>query len=229
MALPQKTALTNSNKPLLFFLLIFIATSTIAYLLNPTIYNTILGDINPMIFFTASSVVAYLSLIYIDKFEWHFIDRQFTINRSLYYISISMLLGLMPVLIDIWQPFPRDINVLFPDSIIFYPTIGVAAEIIFHLIPLVILILIFKNRLAKLSWVFIIIPAAVEPTFQIMSGNTLDMLSLKDMLIFLEILIFSIVQMRTFMKFGFIAMYICRLGFYLTWHFVWGELRLELL
>lgn len=54
-------------------------------------------------------------------------------------------------------------------------------------------------------------------------------LVLRDGLVSLEVFVFGVVQMRMFLKYGFFAMYVCRIGFYLSWHLLWGSRRLEIL
>ncbi|WP_159437141.1 hypothetical protein [Halanaerobium kushneri] len=135
----------------------------------------------------------------------------------------------MPVLIDLFITFPKDINILFPESILFYPTIGVLAEIIFHLLPTTLLLFIFGFKIRNHPMLIIIIIAAVEPFFQVFIGTGSSNIVLRDVLVFLEVFIFSVIQMRVFFKYGFLAMYICRIGFYLTWHFLWGTIRLGII
>ena len=62
-------------------------------------------------------------------------------------------------------------NVPFPESLLFYPVIGFMAEIVFHVLPLSLLLMalptIFKNiRLGTTVWISILIVALLEPTFQ---------------------------------------------------------------
>lgn len=220
---------TKFNLPLLLFLLISIGTSVTCSLIDPYFYSKILGDQNSIIIFITSGIAAYLSIIYINRYDLHFISNAFSKRKLLFYFSISILLGFMPVLIDTWHSFPKDINVLFPESVLFYPTIGVLAEILFHLLPATLLLVIFRSKIRNHPWIIIVSVAAVEPVFQVIFGIGPNGIELRDVLVFLEIFIFGIVQMHAFMKYGFFTMYICRIGFYLTWHFFWGTIRLGIM
>ena len=219
----------RSTRPLFLFLTVGVIISMVCSWIDPSFYSKILGNLNPMIVFPASGAAGYLSLVYLQRFGLYFISSSITGRKLLFYFSISIILGGMPVLIDIWQNFPKDIHVLFPESLLFYPTIGLLAEIIFHLLPTTLLHAIFRSKIKNHSWMLILLVAAVEPFFQVVIGTETNQIVLRDVLVFLEVFIFGIVQMKAFLKYGFLAMFICRMGFYLTWHFIWGTMRLEII
>ena len=158
---------TKSNLPLLLFLLISIGTSVTCSLIDPSFYSKILGDQKSIIIFITSGIAAYLSFTFINRYNLHFISSAFSKRKLLFYFSISILLGFMPALIDTWHSFPRDINVLFPESVLIYPTIGVLAEILFHLLPATLLLVIFGSKIRNRAWIIIISVAAVESVFQV--------------------------------------------------------------
>ena len=45
----------------------------------------------------------------------------------------------------------------------------------------------------------------------------------------LHLFVFGMIQLSLFKRYGFVAMYTCRLAYYAVWHIIWGYLRLQLL
>lgn len=220
-----KSDKSESNLPLFFFLFVAVSLSVLCSVIDPGFYAKILGELNPVPVFVVSGFVAYYAQKYLRRYGIIF-GANATIKTIVMCFFVSVLLGLMPVIIDLAAPFPRDINILYPKSFLFYPTIGVLAEILFHLIPATLLFLIFTSKLQKHPAVLILIIASVEPVFQVIFGAGPDGLSIRDFFLFLEVYVFGLFQVYVFIKYGFLCMYLSRLGFYLTWHFILGTLRL---
>jgi hypothetical protein len=216
----------HEDRLLFTFLVVTVGISVACVAYDPAFYRKILGRLNPILLFPVAAVAAYGAFRYLRKFDLYFVDEALTLQRLLGCLLLGGALGSMPVLIDLWQRFPEDINVLFPRSVLFYPTIGVLAEIVFHLLPATLLLVLFRASIRKHPWVLVVLVAAVEPVFQVAFGLEANGLTLRDGLVFLEVFAFGLVQLRVFLKYGFFAMYVCRIGFYLTWHFWWGSMRL---
>ena len=143
----------GNTRPQFIFLTILIIISIICSWIDPAFYSKLLGKLNPIIIFSVSGAAAFLSLTYLERFGLYFISRSTTVRKLLIYFSISIILGCIPVLIDIWKNFPKDINVLFPQSLLYYPTIGLLADIIFHLLPTTLLLAIFRFGIKKHPWI----------------------------------------------------------------------------
>lgn len=122
--------------------------------------------------------------------------------------------------------FSDSINILFPYSIIFYPFIGIVAEILFHIIPIYLLLKFSDSKNIKSSFIFIV--ALIEPLFQIIFflGNNPFIFTIY---LGLHIFFFNIIQLVTYKRNGFWAMYGLRLMYYLFWHILWGYYRLQIL
>jgi len=127
--------------------------------------------------------------------------------------------------------FPEDTNILFPESLLFYPAIAFLVEIVFHVLPtailLVFLMAIFKTvDQEKLILICIFLVALIEPTFQIRVG---DYPLWALIITWINLYLFNLTQLFVFKHYGFISMYFFRLVYYLMWHIIWGHFRLDLL
>ena len=75
--------------------------------------------------------------------------------------GLAVLLGAVVILADLKLVHPKDINVPWPASVVFYPLIGVVAEMVFHVLPLAALLTVLPVRASMLT------TALIEPSFQI--------------------------------------------------------------
>ncbi len=133
-------------------------------------------------------------------------------------------LALPPVAIDLILPFARDINLPLPGALAFYPAIALVAETTFHLVPLAILSLLLPRGAPPFR---VLAPVAlIEPLFQV---AILPGAPVQGWLVLANVGLISAAQMWVFLRHGFGAMLALRLAFYLTWHVIWGTLRLQVL
>ncbi|MBT8313609.1 MAG: hypothetical protein KJP26_04040 [Maribacter sp.] len=147
------------------------------------------------------------------------------------YILLVALFVFVAIWVDWNIVYPADIHILLPESLLFYPAMGFLVEIIFHVLPLTILLftfpIVFKPiKYNTIVWLSIIIVAMVEPTYQIFMDTYTTWALLA---VWLNLFLFNILQLYVFKIYGFINMYGLRLVYYLFWHIIWGSLRLELL
>ena len=145
---------------------------------------------------------------------------------------LATALGVAIVIADIFIRYPQDTNVPVPQALLFYPAVGFVAEIIFHLVPLAIALLVLKplaGRLGKerVVWLGMLLVAVSEPTFQvILAGKAF---SLGDAYTWIHIFTISILQLYVFLRFDFVSMYVFRMIYYFYWHILWGVVRLDVL
>lgn len=150
-------------------------------------------------------------------------DTRITWHRIAVLVGLGAVLAIPPILIDLAIGLPEDLNLPMPDALFFYPGAALIAEVLFHLLPLVLLCLPFRGRPAP-GW--IILPVVmVEPIFQTvyLSGPRLLTYS-----VFLNVLLVSAAQLWLYRRHGFLAMIGLRWVFYLFWHILWGQGRLAL-
>jgi hypothetical protein len=135
---------------------------------------------------------------------------------------------------DLAWHFACDINVPWPDALVFYPTIAVVAEMLFHVIPLAIVLPLFAWAFRRWSAYRRYLAAAVlisvpEPAFQIWPGLVTGSITALDAITAANVFAFTLFQLHVFRRHGFLAMLTVRLLYYALWHLGWGALRLNLL
>jgi len=155
--------------------------------------------------------------------------------RGALFSSVAATFLVVPtILVDIVHPFSHDMNVLPPASLMFYPIMGYVVEIVFHLLPLTVLVVglssVFdKRHRPKLLWGTVFVVALLEPAFQVSLGYAEQPFDWKALYISIHLYIFNLVQLYVFQRFGFLHMYGLRMIYYLHWHIIWGTLRLPIL
>ncbi len=148
--------------------------------------------------------------------------------------ALALVFGAVAILVDCLAPFPKDMNVSFPDSLAFYPAIGFLVEIVFHLVPLGIAVVALgpvEGRWGRrtTNGLAIGIVAALEATFQSLLGSGDAHATWVPIWIWWHVFGINLVQLITFRRNGFAAMILVRLVYYLVWHIVWGLVRTTLL
>jgi hypothetical protein len=202
---------------------------------NKLLFQRYLGRINPWIAFLFAIILGFVLLSFLLSQKWFQIYEKESVSGLLRSSSLAALLGIIMILVDTRIIFSADVNILFPKSLLFYPAMGYFAEILFHVLPLTVLLATLTLILKNVSFeaiVLICIPvvALLEPIY-----HTIDMASSKQfppwavIYVGVHIFLFNIFQLLIFRKYNFISMYSFRLVYYMFWHIGWGYLRLRLL
>lgn len=132
------------------------------------------------------------------------------------------------VLLDVWMPFPKDINVPFPLGLLFYPAIGLLVEVVFHLLPLALLLAGMRSPIRPSHlYPILLLVATLEPFYQILFSASYPLIFLVVM--GLNLFGFNMFQLFVFKRHGLIAMFTLRLMYYAVWHGLWAQIRLDLL
>lgn len=207
----------------------------ILYFSDRLLFERFLGKLNPILAFLVVTVLGGLLLTFLLYRGWFSIYVMGNLAGLLPFLALTALFLIPSLLVDVKVGFPADMNLLFPKSLLFYPAIGFLVEILFHVLPLTILLFslttVIKNSsYASILWICILIVALLEPIFQAMpmiSANQYPTWAI--VLIWLNLYIFNVVQLLIFKRFDFVSMYSFRLVYYLLWHILWGYLRLKIL
>lgn len=229
----QNTQKEISQYRVFFYLSLIVFVFTIAvYIFNPTVFLRFTGDINPLIILLFSIFSGYFLFIFLNSKASLAIYKKHRPISYLIITGISLLFGIEIIVADIWiVDYPKGINVLFPDSLLFYPAIGYMVEILFHLLPLSTIIFLLtsfsKLRMNKIIWISIVIVSLIEPAYQIQFASQSSLITV--IYTSIHVFLFSLVQLMIFKRFDFISMYFFRIIFYIIWHIVWGQLRIDLL
>jgi hypothetical protein len=150
-------------------------------------------------------------------------------------IRLAVLSGLalpLPVIAVDWLGgFGPDINAAAPDSLLFYPSIAVVAELALHIGPLAITALIatvLQRGESVLEALGLLVAATTEPILQVL-WSAPDSPAWATAYVGLQLLVFNILGLFLLRRFGLIRVLIYRGSYYLVWHIVWGHARLGLL
>jgi hypothetical protein len=212
--------------------LVVFSFTIILYFLDRQVFQRFLGSIDPLAAILAAIVVGFILLSFLLYKKWFVIYDIENLPGLVRFSGLAALLGVIMILVDTRIKFPADINILFPKSLLFYPVIAFFVEILFHVVPLTLLISAMSSTLKNLNfnaifWISIIIISMAEPIYQ-----TMDMASSKHFPVWavvyvgLHIFLINFFQLLIFKKYDFISMYSFRLVYYLFWHIGWGYLRL---
>lgn len=209
------------------------AFTGILYFSNKDSFQTYFGSLNPLLVIFLLGLLGITLLTFLLTHGWFAIYKKHNLQRLFLTSSLAALFVLATILVDIKVVFPKDLNVPFPQSLLFYPAIGYVVEILFHLLPisflLIILTALFKNAdRKKILWVCILSVAVLEPIYQ-----TIGFVGQYPLwtvgYVGLDVLLFNLVQLTIFERYDFISMFSFRLAYYLLWHIIWGYLRLKIL
>jgi hypothetical protein len=146
--------------------------------------------------------------------------------------GFATLLAVVIVIADLLIRYPENTNVPVPRALLFYPTVGFVAEVVFHLLPLMLLMLALSALQRRLGTdcvvrIAIVITAVAEPTFQILfKGERLTWMSAYT---WIHVFAIAILQLQVFRRYDFASMYMFRLIYYAYWHIIWGVIRLKVL
>lgn len=191
------------------------------------------GSINPLLAVVVVAVAGVVSLGLLQSRGWFAIVSPGRSRRGLAVAAaFATLFAVMVVPADLLIRFPRDLNVPLPQSLFFYPAIGYVVEIVFHALPLALLLLLLGPLWTQLNpnslvWSCIIVAAALEPILQVTLGSSGGPFSVADGFVALHVFAFNVLQLYVFRRYDFVSMYAFRLVYYLYWHIVWGSLRLH--
>lgn len=219
----------------LIYLYLSLSVLSITLILTYIDYDTFsrfLGDINPVLAILITIITGFSIFKFLLSKTQFVIYKKHNLKTYLIITSIAVIFGIEVIAADIWLvDYSADINILFPKSLLFYPSIGYIVEVFFHLLPIS-LIIIFLTSFKKFNiniivWISIIIVSIIEPLYQIWFT---DLSSLTTTIYTgIHVFLISIIQLLIFKYLDFITMYLFRLIFYFIWHILWGHFRLDLL
>jgi len=214
---------------------LFIIVSTVVlFFLKTEKFKSFFGNINPILVVSLVIIVGFVTLTFLRTKDYFQIFK----IENLKQIPISALVAIIfcfgAIIIDVLFPYAEDINLALPKSLLFYPTMGFVVEILFHVIPLTLLLVLhttlFKNTNQDLIiLICVIIVSVLEPIFQYIFSTAVGQpigIKLFDVL---RLFLFSFVQLYIFKYNDFMSMYIFRMIYYLFWHIIWGTFRLKVL
>jgi NADH:ubiquinone oxidoreductase subunit K len=221
----------NWRQELAFLLLSLLPLTTAAILElvdGDSSFRPYTGTVGPVSAVAIAAAVGAVSLGFLHRRGWFEIYGPRTLAGAGIAAAMASLLAVPVIAVDYGAGI-EVVNVPWPASLLFYPAIGFVAEIVFHALPLA-LVLAVVAPLAKIDtnrlvWICIVFASLLEPAFQLSAGVADRALSWIDAYVWLQVWAVNLLQLVVFRRFGFASMYAFRLVYYLWWHILWGYLR----
>jgi hypothetical protein len=191
------------------------------------------GTAGPALVVTAVAAVGGVSIAYLrSRFGFAIVRGRETLRGPAVAAGIATVAAMAIVPADLLIRYPEDTNVPVPAALLFYPAIGVVAEVVFLVAPLAMLLLLLSPLRARLGtdrvvWIAMIVVATLEPTFQVTLGG--GPLTLASAYTWIHVGALALAQLAVLRRYDFAAMLALRLVYYAYWHILWGVMRLELL
>ena len=207
-----------------------LAASAVLSRSSGNVYRFLFDDLDPLLVTAAAAVLGVAALRHLALLGWF--QAAAASGRRLVLASVLGATLTIPVIVvDLFGGFPADMNVRFPESLLFYPSIAVVAESAFHLVPLALIATAWRWTSLDLSRTRLFsigIAALIEPTLQVVWGSAMSP-AWANACVGIHLLVFNVVALEIFRRSGFVALYAFRVGYYVIWHIVWGYVRLPLL
>ena len=191
------------------------------------------GGMNAILVVVIASAVGAAALWVLgSQYAFAILKSRTTLRGLALSAVLATLLGVAIVVADLIIRYPQDTNVPVPQALLFYPAVGFVAEIVFHVLPLALLLLALKplaGRLGKdrVVWLGVLLVAVLEPTFQVLLER--KAFTWGDAYTWVHVFAIAFLQLYVFRRFDFVSMYSFRLFYYAYWHILWGVIRLKVL
>lgn len=224
----------GSRSALVWLSLGAVAGAGLLEYLGSRAFTPYFGTASPALATGLVALVGVAALASLDHRGWFSIHVRGRERRVLLVAAGSATaLSLPAIAVDVLGGFPRDINVQAPESVVFYPVIAVVAELVFHAVPLAVL-LVFAGRAAArvgrepVVRLCIVVAALVEPLLQVLWAPV-ESPSWATAFVALHVFAFNLIALYLWKRHDFVTTYLFRAFYYLNWHVLWGFLRLRLL
>lgn len=202
---------------------------------SPTIdFSRYFADVDPTIAAGAVGLAGLATLRALSTEGWLSFGGVAALRRgAVPAITAASGFGAFIVAADWFMGFPNDINVAWPQSLLFYPAMGFVAEVVFHLVPVALAATALRHvrRHVTGRWAtigVIALVALLEAGFQVFIGLG-ESDPLLSAYLAVHLIAFSAVQLAIMRTHGLGSLMLMRLVYYLIWHIVWGSIRLDTL
>ena len=196
-------------------------------------FRRFFGKTNAILVIVVGSVIGAAALwVLQSSYEFVILKGRTTLRGVALSAVLATVLAVAIVIADFIIRYPQDTNVPVPQALLFYPSVGFVAEIIFHVLPLVLLLLALNPLVGRFGtervvWLAILLVAVLEPTFQVLfEGKAFTWGAAYT---WIHVFAIAFLQLYVFRRFDFVSMYSFRLFYYAYWHILWGVIRLEVL
>ena len=205
---------------------VLVAPSSGAY------FERFYGPVRPLVVMVGVGVVGGAAFWVLSRFGFVIVEGRRTLAGLRLAAIFATVLAIAVVVADVLLRYPEDLNVPVPRALLFYPAIGLTAEVAFHLVPLAVLLPVLNAVVPRVgrervAWFALAVVAVAEPVFQVLvgGGGTGSL----DVYTWVHVLLFASLQLYVFRRFDFASMYGFRLVYYVYWHILWGTIRIPVL
>jgi len=195
-------------------------------------FRPYLLGVPPVVGVAAALLLSGVSLVVLRRWGALAFFRSASARRFAWIMGLALAFCAVAVTADILLRFPRDLNVAWPQSLLFYPVIGFVAKTVFQVVPLALLGpavgAAVRVNASRAIWLCIPVVATIEPVFQAVAlggGPPLAMV----LFVLVHLYLFNLVELTLFKQQDFATSYAFRLSYYALWHLLWGYARLPLL
>ena len=194
-------------------------------------FDRFLGGVPPLFAVAGVGAAGFLALRVLETEGWLGESRK---GRGVRLPALLALgFGAAIVVVDITLGFEPGINIEWPTSVLFYPVMGFVAEIVFHIVPLALVVPAFSRFSRAASGASgvvapLLLVAPIEAIYQVLGTSSGGSVWLTRYLT-LHMLAFGSAALLVLRRHGFGSLMTFRLTYYLIWHIAWGAVRLDLL
>lgn len=119
----------------------------ILYFRNESLIQTFFGKLNPLLAVLIINLLGTVLSFFLFSRGWFVVYKAGNYKGFLVAAGLAALLGLGIIMVDLKVIFPEDVNRPFPDSLFFYLVFGYVVEVIFHMLPLALLLVLIIGLL----------------------------------------------------------------------------------
>lgn len=227
--------LLGSGRQYLFFAALCLIAAVFTAVVAPTsgpYFERFYGAVRPPVVILVAGGVGAAALWVLSRFGFAIVLGRRTLQGIRLSAVLASFLAVAVVIADVLLRYPADLNVPVPQALLFYPAIGLTAEVVFHLLPLALLLLVLgaivpRAGRERVTWLALALVAILEPLFQVFVGG--GGAGPVDVYTWFHVFVFAALQLYVFRRFDFASMYAFRLIYYVYWHILWGTIRIPLL
>lgn len=193
-----------------------------------SVFERFFGSRDPTVVVLVTSILGLVFLGYLQATSHFFVFGPGRAGAAARFIAVAApVFASTAIAADVVLRYPEDTNVPMPDALRFYPAIAVVVEVALHVVPVAVLgtLLGMPAQVDATFWRLAVPVALIEAALQ--AGYAPS--TATAIFSAVHLLVFGVVQIWMFWRFGFLWMLSFRLAYYGLWHVAWGTARLKLL
>lgn len=204
------------------------------YFSDQLAFHRLIGTLNPFAVMVPIIFLGFIMFLVSLRRKGLAILKKGTLQGVLLSAGLAMILGVIGIATDYWIVYPKTMNVPFPESLAYYPSVAFLAEIVFHVAPATLLSLLLSRVFRNLDgrravWIAILIASLADPAFQILDAAANHYASWAVLVVGLHVFVVNLGMLMIFRRYDFVSVVSFRLFYYIIWHIVWGSIRLHVL